>query len=258
MFGLPIELAGVLIVAASVAVAILLLLATRGLIRGWVANEHNAVVGALFGATGVVYAVVLAFVVLVVWEQWGAADQAVVAEGAALVVVYRASEDLAPPAQQQAKEALRTYTRQTIDTQWTVHGTLGPHTGANTLNPVWAAFRSQTPTAPSQVAAQQEAFARLSDLEYREHMVHLAREGTLPSVFWLVMIAGAIVTVAFSYLLAMDRARVHALTSGALAGMLAGLLFLVFALNFPFTGTVHVSEQPLEHAILMFNSIDRG
>src|SRR5581483_10832079 len=118
---------GLLFVVGSVVLTVLVLLATRPLIARWVADEHNTVVGALFAAAGVVYAVVLAFVVFVVWEQWGAADASVVAEAAALVSAYRATEDLPQPLQKQAQDALRAYDRNVMDVEWSRTTTLGAH-----------------------------------------------------------------------------------------------------------------------------------
>jgi hypothetical protein len=168
-----------------------------------------------------------------------------------------ATEDLPQPQQKPAQDALRRYVQSAMVTEWNVHGTIGPHTAADDLNPVWAAFRGAKPTDAADVAAVQNAFDKLYELERTRHQLHLAREGTLPSVFWLILLAGGIVTVAFSYFLVMENARVHAISSAVLAAVLAALLFLIVALNFPFTGTVHVSNQPLEHALLMFNEIDR-
>ena len=174
-----------------------------------------------------------------------------------MVAAYRSTEILPQPQQKQAQDALRAYAHNVIEVEWSRPATLGPHTTPDNLNPVWAAFRAYQPTDPMPVAAQQDAYGRLFDLEEKEHLVHLAREGTLPDVFWLVLVVGAIGTVAFSYVMAMENARVHAVGSGALAAMLAILLFLVFALNFPFSGAVHVSQQPIQHALLMFDEIDR-
>jgi hypothetical protein len=257
VLGLPLAVAGVVFVLGSALVTAWLAMITRRPIKRFMGDEHNSVVGLIFAAEGVVYAVVLAFVVFAVWTQWGAADASVVAEGAAAVVAYRATEDLPQPQQKQAQDALRAYVRAAMVNEWNVHGTLGPHITADDLNPVWAAFRAAKPTEPTEVAAFQNALDKLNELERTRHHLHLAREGTLPGVFWLILVAGGIVTVAFSYFLVMENALVHAVTSGLLAAVLAALLFLVVALNFPFTGTVHVSNQPLEHALLMFNQIDR-
>ena len=70
------------------------------------------------------------------------------------------------------------------------------------------------------------------ELERLAHMVHLASEGTLPMVFWVVLRGGGTITIAFSYVLAMDNARVHALLSGGLAAILASLLLLILAMNY--------------------------
>jgi hypothetical protein len=255
---LPLGAAGAVFVVGSALLTALFAIVTRGPVRRAIGDEHNTVVGQIFAAQGVVYAVVLAFVVFAVWTQWGVADASVVAEGAAAITAYRATEDLPPPQRKPAQEALRGYVRSTIKNEWASHAGLGPHASADDLNAVWAAFRAAKPTEAVDVAAMQNALGQLSELERARHMLHLAREGTLPPIFWLILLAGGAVTVGFSYFLVMQNAWVHALTSALLAASLAALLLLIFALNFPFTGTVHVSQQPLEHALLMFDQIDRG
>jgi hypothetical protein len=52
--------------------------------------------------------------------------------------------------------------------------------------------------------------------------------------------------------------RLHALLTGALTAIIVAVLVLIFALNRPFTGLVQVSKEPMEHALLMFDEIDRA
>jgi hypothetical protein len=59
-----------------------------------------------------------------------------------------------------------------------------------------------------------------------------------------------------SYLFVVERRSVHALQVGLLSGFIASVLCLILALNFPFTGDVHVSRGPFKHALLNFDAID--
>src|SRR5678815_2214252 len=59
------------------------------LIRGRMAASHNEVAVALFASAKVVYAVLLGFLVVVVWEAYDSAHRNVAEEAAMLVPLYR-------------------------------------------------------------------------------------------------------------------------------------------------------------------------
>jgi hypothetical protein len=56
----------------------------------------------------------------------------------------------------------------------------------------------------------------------------------------------------------MKSIRAQYVMTALLTTLIAGVLFLIFTLNSPFTGPEPVSKDPFEHAIEMFNSIDLG
>jgi len=88
------------------------------------------------------------------------------------------------------------------------------------------------------------------------HQRHLAGESSLPNVFWWLLVGGGVVTVAMSALFVVERRRVQAVQVGLLSGFIASVLSLILALNFPFTGDVHVSRGPFKHALLNFAALD--
>ena len=77
MTALPILLSGVLFVIVLPGLAILIQLAIR---RRWPVlseGEHNDVAGFIIAVVGVIYAVLLAFVVIVSWENFSQAESTV-------------------------------------------------------------------------------------------------------------------------------------------------------------------------------------
>ena len=217
---------------------------------------ENDVAGLLFGAVGVLYGALLAFVVFATWESYSRAEQSVVAEGADLVAVYRDTQTFPDPLRPQIQAALRTYASQVMATEWSSHGNLVVHSTPDLLNPVYDLYRQIEPTtslSETQLAAANE---RLAQLELQRHLRHLSGEQTLPSVFWPVLVLGSVIVVLFSYLFHQNNLRVQALMTGLLGAMLALVLLLIFSLNQPFTGPVPVSQQPLLHALAQFDAID--
>src|SRR5690349_18053125 len=90
----PIWITGILLVGG----ATLLSMAGIALIRRWIGLDrlkaNNEVAGFKFAAVGVLYAVLLAFAVLVVWEKFNAAEESVAAEAGGAATIYRLAAGL--------------------------------------------------------------------------------------------------------------------------------------------------------------------
>ena len=217
---------------------------------------ENDVAGLLFGAVGILYGALLAFVVFATWESYAGAEYAVTMEAADLVAVYRDTQQFPEPVRHDVQDALRTYTNKVLAAEWASHGNLLAHTTPDLLNPIWALYARVEPTTPrgeTQLAAANE---RLHELEHQRHLRHLSGEATLPDVFWPVLVAGSVIIVLFTYAFRQNSLPLQAAMTGLLAALLGLVLLLIFSLNQPFTGPVPVTQQPLQHALAQFDAID--
>ena len=85
------------------------------LVRRWVKLEqlrtNNEVAGFKFATVGVLYAVLLAFAVIVVWEKFNDADGEVAVEAGAAVTIYRLAEGMGGAPGAALHEAITAYLR---------------------------------------------------------------------------------------------------------------------------------------------------
>src|SRR5215471_14906427 len=114
-------------------------------------DRHNEVAGFIFAAVGVLYAVLLAFTVIIVWEQYLAAESAVSQEAAALITVAHDTSSFPEPARSQVHDQLRAYAQFVINDEWRTmdEGTLEHEESAGALaaiNNVWSIYRSLPPS----------------------------------------------------------------------------------------------------------------
>lgn len=96
ILALPTWLIGVLLVVVLPALVLLL---QWGIRRRWPAlavGEHNDVVGFIIAVVGVIYAVLLGFVIIVTWENFTSAESIVGQEASTLRSIYRESAALPP------------------------------------------------------------------------------------------------------------------------------------------------------------------
>ena len=89
-------LLGILFIGGAVAYAVGGVLLTRHYVHHHVKEGHNDVLVPLFLTAGVIYAVLLGFMVVAVWESYDAAHETASLEAATLVPLYRQTFDMAP------------------------------------------------------------------------------------------------------------------------------------------------------------------
>src|SRR5215831_914249 len=91
-------------------------------IRRWVTAErlmsNNEVAGFKFATMGVIYAVMLGFAVIVVWEKYHDAEVAVAQEASAIVALYRLAGGFGPDGRVAARAHIEDYLSSVITDDW--------------------------------------------------------------------------------------------------------------------------------------------
>lgn len=238
----------VIFIAAAIAVSYVGLHFSRPHLNIKQLKHETAIVGYIFSAIALIYAVVLAFVVFAVWERYSASQQVVTSEASALVVAFRDTQTFAEPERSAAQKALSDYTYYVMDHEWTTHGRVLPHNKADALNPVWNIYH--------RAKASDSALDRLHDLEQQRHLRHLAEEASLPVVFWPLLVGGGLLTVGSSYFLIMGSLKAQYVMTTMLTIVIAAVLFLIYTLNLPFTGQIPVSKDPFKHTLEIFQAMN--
>src|SRR5947209_5891998 len=90
----------------------------RKLVPAIVEGEHNDVAGFLIAVVGVVYAVTLAFIVIVTWEEFRNARDTVEEEAGALRALYRDARALPEPTATQASQLVVRYAEAVAGPEW--------------------------------------------------------------------------------------------------------------------------------------------
>ena len=212
-------------------------------------TTNNEVAGFKFSVVGVIYAVLLAFAVIVVWQRYSDAELAVIQESGAAATLYRLSGG-AEPAAVATRAALTSYLRLAVERDW-------PHmarerespevTGA--LNALYAAALRLAQDGSRQPGVVVEIFKELDTLtQARRGRLHLAI-GIVPSVLWLALTVGGILTVGFTFFFGTENLKAQVLMTGILSVIVFMGLFVIVSIDHPFTGPVHVDSAPLLHVL---------
>lgn len=255
LYALPSWLLFVLLVGGAAGLAWVGTVELRRRVKPPEDEKHNEVAGFIFATVGVLYAVLLAFVVIVVWEQYLTAESNVAQEAAALITVARDASSFPEPARAQVHDQLRAYAELVMRDEWrTMNESTLEHEESGAalarINTVWRIYRS---LPPSQIdphtteSLDTLSTARAARLE--------SNAAALPDILWLGLVVGAVVTIGFSLVLTMENVQFHAAFVVLLTVVIATSLWMILMINHPFGGAVQVSDAPFRHAISVIESL---
>lgn len=250
-------LLGIAIVGLSVLVAHLGLHLVRRRVPLPILETQHEVAGFIIGVLGAIYAVLLAFVVVAVWDQYGEAKVTVAAEANQLNDLSRMAQGFPAPAQQSVLEGLRAYGQSVIDDEWQTmsNGEASPKTQA-AMDNLWQLYRGVEPQTNRENALYGESLDRLNQLSDSRRLRIYASADDMPAVIRILLWGGGLVMVAFTYFFGVKSIRSQALMTAALAGEIAFILFLIVALDNPFHGYVRLPPEQMQQALGRIQTIN--
>jgi hypothetical protein len=243
---LPPTLATVLAVGLAATLSIVCLVAVHFLVPHRLRSLHNDVAGFILAIAGVIYAVLLAFIAIAVWQSYAAAGALVQSEANIVDDMYRGTVNLPPDVALELRQGLYTYTEVVVHKEW-AHMTDSRLTGLQgwlILDRVHLDLTALHPKDAPTLAAQTTMFDLLDRLYDVRRERFTAAYSSLPVILWWNVLAGAMILIVFSSLFGVPRLIMHAVMMGLLGGSIGLVLMLIVLLDNPFDGQSQVSVQP--------------
>ncbi|HVB81588.1 MAG TPA: DUF4239 domain-containing protein [Candidatus Binataceae bacterium] len=222
-------------------------------------KKNHEVAGFTFGVLGAFYGLLLAFVIVAAWERFDRANENVEEEGVALISLYRLSKGFAAPAAGDMQQAIRAYTHRLIDVEWPAMADskfASIDDSVGTL-PLWQIVATYKPENSRQTLLVDKSFDQLSKLTEETSLRYLYSEENLPSVVWLVIYAGLLITIGFSYFFGLETFWSQALMCATFSTLLGLTILAILELAHPYQGTVIVSAQPFRYALSRMDDMDK-
>jgi hypothetical protein len=252
---------GILIVGGSVLVSLAGMALVRRKVPQQVLREQNEVAGFIIAVLGVAYGVLLVFVVFTVWTRFEEARVVSAQEANGLTNAYRLAQGLPEPTRHRMLDLCRLYAEEVVDHEWALTGRGAESEDSprawDYLNQFWAAVRDTAPHTPREEALYAQLLTEMHDLSNERKLRLLSSREGIPPVMWVVLVTGGIITVAFTYFFGVRSSRTQALMTAALAGTVALNLYLIEAINYPFTGDVKVHPEAFHQALRVFDQLER-
>jgi hypothetical protein len=246
----PTWLIGLVVIALVLLGAVFLEILARRLAPAEARGRHNDVAAAVFSIIGVTYAVLLAFIVMLAWENYTGAKSATWREAAAVRAVAYAAQGVPPPQASGLRHAIRAYLHAVIDAEFPAQadGTTLDQ-GSAPLRDMNAIVIGFTPSTAGQTNLHAHLLSQIAELSNARQQRMLAAETSIPGIMWVVILLGGFLTVSFVSFFGTPSLRAHLAMVSLLGVSGALVVVLVLALGNPFRGDQRVTAAPFDRVL---------
>ena len=248
-------LGGILLVGILVVFAVAGILLARRRFGVEVLKLNNEVAGFIYGVIGVLYAVLLGFTAIIVWERFDGAQEGVDREANALADLYRNSQVFPDDVRRELETHLRAYAMVVAEKEWAAMAEKSPSPEAwEAYNRLWRTYYLFEPQTDHEKIWYAQSLTMLNQLgDQRRLRLLCSRSDGVPDVIWVVLLGAGVITIGFSFLFGTRSARAQVLMTSGLAMTIALVLFSIMALEQPFAGITRVEPDSFYQAAKIFD-----
>ncbi len=215
-----------------------------------VLKENHEVAAIIFNAFGLFYGVLVAFVVFVTWNGYDEATKNLQLEASEALDIFHNAAAFPDPSKKIIQQGVRDYLAAVYNDEVPKmsEGDLSVYSGG-AHTPLRILFSQVDTNSIPNRELYAESLRCLNNLAQFRRMRIFAGNDTVPPVIWLVLLVGGVFAVSYTFFFGMKNIRAQYLITTTLTVMLTSILFLIYVLDHPFTGTSRVSLEPLREAI---------
>jgi hypothetical protein len=223
----------------------------RRLVPAAIMKLHNDVAGFIFATLGVIYGVVLAFVVLVVWEELNDAQTNTAEEAAVAMAIDRNLATIPDPAESGAlSRSFHEYVRLVITREFPAQARFETcDEPRRQLISFWQSVAMLEPKTMREQNLQAELLNLISEMQKLRRLRQQEVSDAVPAPVWGGILVGALLTIGFTFLFGAENRWAQTLMTACLAAMIGLVISIVLILDHPFAGSVAVQPDGFEHVI---------
>lgn len=250
LLNLPTAFSFLIVSALTSAVALAGLLLVRKRYSAEELKENHEVAAIIFNAFGLFYGVMVAFVVFVTWSGYDDATKNLQMEASEALDIFNSAKGFPDPGNKIIQQGLRDYVTSVYNDEMKrmAQGEISLHSGGahGSLTPLF--YQMDEKSIPNR-ELYAESLRRLNNLAQYRRLRIFAGNNTVPSVIWLVLLVGGVITVVYTFFFGMKNLKTQYMITIALTVTITLILFLIYILDHPFTGTSKVSTEPLKEVM---------
>ena len=227
-----------LIVGGCALVAGLGTLLFRKLVKIKVQRSHNEVTGFLFLAIASFYALLLSFIVLVVWEQLNETIGIVSKEGSTAMTLYRDIKYYPDTVRSKPlKTAYLNFVFDVVDDEFPGMARMErARETSESFDLVFVRMAQLDPKTPMESMLVAEMMTQLNTLAADRGQRITTMDVEIRPPLWMPIILGALITLLCAMYLDIERLRMHFILTALLGAFIGMFLFVIVVLDHPYSG----------------------
>lgn len=207
-------------------------------------QKHHEVAFTIFLQEGVIYGVLLAFSVSVVWGQFNQVAEEMQTEISNLLVVAQLSAIFPQPLRSNIEKDLQLYMHSVLDHEWLSmrKGQLALESQQN-FDHLQTAIMQYQPQNYNGLAIYNEVLINLTDAREARRMRLFHSSVSVPVVIWVILVAMGVLVITLPLFFGMEHQWSQAVITGGLTAMISAILLLIILLDNPFGKSLHVDKK---------------
>lgn len=247
----PITLLLFLAVALMLGVVALAVWVIRRTVPATREGFHAEISAPMLGVVAALFGLLLAFVIIIAYENLLEASADVSREADSLSSIVRDSNAFAEPEGDRVRGAVGTYVRAVVDDEWSqMHEGDRSARAASALDGVFEALQAVEPRTPAATGFYDDSVRQLNDaLDARRDRLEAAGGG-LPLEMAALILFSCFVIVGYAVLVGSPNFWFHVLGPAAIGMVIAFSFVVLLDLSYPFSGDVAVNPEPFDTGVL--------
>jgi hypothetical protein len=248
LYSIPTMALGFVIVGLTVGVSLLLLVASRRLLR-WLPHPGNDVVCSVLGATTMIYALLLGLLAVASWDSLKSVKEAATKEALQAGKLYWDLSGYAPGDRDHLRSMIREYLRTVIEVEWPQQQRGIVLREPKILVDLVEDWTRVEPATDGRKLIHAEALSELNEMLASGRIRRQANDQALPMALWDVVLAGGVLNIALASLIRTETPRTMMVLIAALAVMIGLMIFEIVAVDRPLWGEVSIQSAPYSEVL---------
>ncbi|MCU0371622.1 MAG: DUF4239 domain-containing protein [Ignavibacteria bacterium] len=230
---------------------------TRKKIHHDLLSENHTVSGFIYNAVCVVYAVLIAFVVFVIWSKMESTNSKIEGEANSLLNLYYDASAYPDSIKTEIQSTIREYVKSVTQNEWKSLAEGKRDSVANRsfikLNRIYLNIKPEKVTN-SEVLSQ--SIDNMKDVrEYRRYRLLSSRQN-MPGILWLVLILSSVILVVFTFFFSVKDVRLNNIMMSLLVFVNVLVLYLIYVLDNPFVGIDAIKPEAFQPLIDIIKRVE--
>lgn len=259
LYGIPAAILLVCALALAIGVVGFGQFAVHRRFRGGNFIAHNEVGGIIIAVSGTLYAVVLGFLTVVVWQHFLESRQLVVVEADADIDAWHTAVGLPPAVRSQVRGDMIAYAKIMVAREWPSmrRGAFDAQAPVVIMDAI-DATGTLVPANSGQSNAQSATLQELGVLHDARQQRIVTNGSGVSGFEWLVLLIGGTCVICFCWLFGVANARVQFLMTSTVVTIIVSTLILLFELQYPFRSDVGIGPDAWNSAVAHIHEMQTG